>query len=129
MRMDQERRAAVLAALLEGRCTVPEAAATLQLSTRQVQRLRAAYLVRGASALVHGNRGRVSSRAVPADIRARVIELATTKYAGFNQRHLTNVLAEAEGVHLSRSTVRRILISAGLVRPRPRRPRRLRPLV
>jgi len=55
-----------------------------------------------------------------------VITLARTKYVGFNHTHLTEMLAEREGVMLSRSTVRNILVKAGLTSPRRRRPPRYR---
>jgi len=59
-------------------------------------------------------------------ITARVIELATTTYRGFNQQHLTEMLAEHEGIDLSRSSVRRILGAAGVPAVRRRRPPRHR---
>lgn len=54
--------------------------------------------------------------------RQRVIDLAADKYLGFNCRHFTELLTEREGIVLSRSTVRSILLGAGLPSPRKRRP-------
>lgn len=51
-----------------------------------------------------------------------MVELATDKYAGFNQQHLTEMLSEHEGLDLSRPTVHRILTRAGVAVPRKRRP-------
>ena len=51
-----------------------------------------------------------------------VVQLARTRYAGTNHAHLTELLMEREGIDLSRSTVRRILVSAGMDSPRRRRP-------
>ena len=55
-----------------------------------------------------------------------VVQLARTRYAGTNHAHLTELLMEREGIDLSRSTVRRILVSAGMDSPRRRRPPRHR---
>jgi hypothetical protein len=44
------------------------------------------------------------------------------RYSGFNQQHFSEMLAEREGIHLSRSSVRRILAKAGIASPRRRRP-------
>jgi hypothetical protein len=55
-----------------------------------------------------------------------VVELATTSFLGFNQQHLTEMLAEHAGIHLSRSSVRRILAEAGIDAPQRRRPPRHR---
>lgn len=48
--------------------------------------------------------------------------LASGRYRGCNQHHFTELLAEREGLVLSRSSVRRILVAAGLKSPRRRRP-------
>ena len=48
--------------------------------------------------------------------------LARTRYARVNHTHLTELLAEREEIVLGRSTVRRILVGAGMASPRRRRP-------
>ena len=116
-----QRRAQVLNELLDGRLTSGQAAVVLRVSERQVKRSKAAYRRDGPAALVHGNRGRAAWNAVPAAVRARVIDLARGRYAGLNWQHLTEKLAEVEGLALDRTTVRRILLAAGLRSPRPRR--------
>ncbi|HEY4845997.1 MAG TPA: ISNCY family transposase [Candidatus Dormibacteraeota bacterium] len=112
--------------LQSGALVNAEAAGLLGLSVRQVQRLRGAYAVRGAAALVHGNRGRPSAHALDPALTARVVELAKHKYTGFNQHHLTERLTEDEGIQLSRPTIHRILKAAGIAAPRRRRPPRHR---
>lgn len=118
----EERRALVLNRVLAGQWGQPEAAVVLGVSERQVRRLLRAYAAGGPAALVHGNRGRRPAHALAAGVRARVAELARTTYAGFNHQHFTEQLAEAEGIALGRTTVRRILAGAGVPSPRTRRP-------
>jgi len=118
---EQERRRQVLELVLTDALSSSRAAEVLGISARQVKRLKAAYRRDGAAALMHGNTGRTPWHAVPAAVRTRVVELARGKYAGFNHQHLTEQLAEVEGLVLDRSTVRRLLLEAGLVSPRPRR--------
>ena len=122
----EQRRLLVLNQLQAGGLVNAEAASLLGLSVRQVQRLHAAYGERGAAALVHGNRGRPSAHALDPELAARVVALAKGKYTGFNQHHLTEKLAEEEGVQLSRPTIHRILKAAGIAAPRRRRPPRHR---
>jgi hypothetical protein len=55
-----------------------------------------------------------------------VIELATTTYAGCNYQHLRDLLAERDGIELSRTSVRRILLTAGIASPRKQRRRQHR---
>jgi hypothetical protein len=86
-----------------------------------VWRLKARFRREGPAALVHGNRGRTSSRRLPDSLRRRLLKLATTRYDGANDSHLAEHLAEREGITLSRVTVRRVLRAAGLSSPRTRR--------
>ena len=92
---------------------VAEAACVLGLSERHAWRILAAYRREGVAALAHGNRGCRPTNATSEETRQRVIKLASTRYAGFNHTHLTESLAEREGVTLARSTVRRLLADAG----------------
>lgn len=119
----EERRARVLTQLVEGRVTLPAAAELLAISERQVQRLLRALRDDGPAGLAHGNRGRPSSRRLDANLRARVLELATTTYAGVNTCHLAELLEEREGIAIPRSSLQRILQEAGLTRGRRRRKR------
>ena len=50
-----------------------------------------------------------------------MVKLASNGYAGANRTHLTELLREREGIDLSRPTVRRILVKAGIGSPRSRR--------
>jgi len=121
-----EQQLIVLHALDRGELLMAKAAGLLGLSTRQVRRLRRAYRQHGPTALVHGNRGRQSPRRVREAIRKRIVRLARTTYAGVNHKHLTELLAEREGLTLSHPTIHRILRAAGLRSPRRRRPPRHR---
>ena len=102
--------------------TVDKAALLLELSPRHVWRLLSAYRKEGASGLAHGNRGRVPCNRIDEGIRQEVMQLAISKYTGFNQQHFTEKLEEKEGIELSRSTVRRILLKHGIRSPQKRRP-------
>ena len=53
---------------------------------------------------------------------ADVVHLARTRYAGANHTHLSELLAERESIDIGRTTLRRILLDAGLSSPRRRRP-------
>lgn len=119
----EQKRVLVLNRLLVGQLPVAEAAAVLDLSERQVRRLLAAYRKEGVAALAHGNRGRKPVHSVSQQVRTQVIELATTIYAGCNYQHLRDLLAERDGIQLSRASVRRILLAAG-VRPAKQERRR-----
>ena len=58
------------------------------------------------------------SHATPEAVIADVVHLASTRYQGANHTHLS----EREGIDIGRTTLRRILLDAGLSSPRRRRP-------
>lgn len=118
----EQRRLMVLNKVERREMRIAEAAQLLSLSVRHVKRLRAGYYQGGAEALAHGNRGRKPVHAVGDDIRHKIVDLVQGEYAGFNQQHYTELLAEREGISVSRSTVRRILWGVGIHSPRKRRP-------
>ena len=123
--MREQKRWLVLNRMDRGEMTAREAAQALAVSVRQVRRLAAGYRQAGAAALAHGNRGRIPPHATAAEVREQVVQLATTTYAGTNYQHLRD-LVEGDGIVLSRATVRRILLAAGLRSPRTCRRRRHR---
>ena len=92
------------------------------VSTRHTWRLLAAYRKDGAAALAHSHRGRRAPNAIPEKTKAEVLRLTRTRYSGTNHTHLSELLREREGIDVARSTLRRILVEAGLVSPRRRRP-------
>ena len=117
----EQRRVMVLNKVERKEMTGEAAAEVLGLSVRQVRRLLAAYRQEGVAAIAHGNRGRQPRHTVPAGVRQAILDFAQERYQGANHTHLSELLAEREGISLSRSTVRRILTAAGLRSPRKRR--------
>ena len=122
----EQARLQVLNSVLEHQIQVDGAAQVLGVSKRHLWRTLAAYRKEGAAALAHGNRGRPPRNATPEGTKAEVGYLARTSYPGANHTHLTELLAQREGIVLGRSTVRRILVSAGIPSPCRRRPPRHR---
>jgi len=118
----EQRRVMVLNGIEKGVMTGRQAAGLMDISLRQVRRVLAGYRKEGVAVLAHGNRGKKPANAIEAELRQKVLELASGKYSGFNQQHFTEFLAECEGVLLSRSSVRNILLESGIRSPRKRRP-------
>jgi transposase len=117
----EQKRLEVLNLAISNRISRKQAASILDLSLRHTKRLIAAYRKEGAAALAHGNRGKKPYHALDERIKIKVMELASTKYSGFNFSHFTELLEEREGTRLSRSTVRRILLEGGLHSPKRRK--------
>jgi transposase len=123
-----QQRLEVLTRWIAGLLTVDEAAGLLGLSERSAWRLRRRLLEEGADGLVHGNRGRASSHRIDELTRARIIELVGPggRYRGVNDCHLAELLAAEEGIDIGRSSLQRLLRSAGHASPRTRRSPRYR---
>ena len=117
----EQKRLMVISKVERGEVGGRGAAAILGISLRHLWRLKAGYRRDGVQALAHGNRGRTPANALDDGLRRRVIELASSTYAGCNTQHFTELLSEREGLSLSRSTVRRILIENGVRGPRKRK--------
>jgi len=127
------QRVTVIGDCVRGRLACARAASLLGLSPRHVKRLKQRFRQGGEAAMAHASRGRASPRRLPEPQRRRILQLARTRYAGFNDHHLCEKLCEVEGFSLSRETLRRLLRAAGWGSPRKRRPpahrqRRLRRL-
>ena len=126
MSQKEFQRAKVIENAAGGRLSVREAARLLQLSERQVQRLKRRYQPDSLAWVQHGNRGRSMPWAVSIPQQQLILSLARGKYQGFNDSHLTEKLRAEENLSLSRETVRRLLRAAQLPSPQKRRPRQYR---
>ena len=76
------RRGEVLGRVKRGELKLSEAARMLDISYRQTKRIWRRYSAGGTKALKHGNVGRVSNRAKPAEVRKRVLQLVREHYSG-----------------------------------------------
>jgi transposase len=126
MSQKEFQRVKVIENAAGGRLSVREASRLLQLSERQVQRLKRRYRPDSVGWVQHGNRGRPMPWAVSIPQKQLILTLARSKYQGFNDSHLAEKLRAEEGLAVSRETVRRILRAAKLASPQRRRPRKYR---
>lgn len=122
LNMREQQRVMVLNRIVSVELTGKEAARLMGRSVRQVRRLLAGYRKEGVAAIAHGNRGRRSVHALGEAVRQRVVALAQGSYLGVNHHHLQELLLEREQLRLSRSSVWRILSTAGVSSPKRRRP-------
>src|SRR5258708_9548200 len=122
---------AVICVWVKGDVACARAASLLNLTSRHFKRLKSRLRQGGEAALAHASRGRPSHRRLPQRVRERILHLARTTYAGFNDHHLCEKLVEKEGLSLGRETLRRLLRSPGIASTRklraPTHPQRRRP--
>jgi Helix-turn-helix domain len=103
-------RAGLVEAALAGRITNQQGATALDLTPRQLQRLKARFRAEGAGGLVHRTRGQPSPRRLPEAVRLRIGMLRETTYTDFNDCHFADVLPAGDDLVLrvSRATVHRL---------------------
>jgi transposase len=118
---DELKRVMVIEKWIDGHLTEQDVARNLGISVRQAYRLKAKYRNGGAPAMAHGNRGKKPAHTLADSLKQRVQHLYQDRYFGSNSTHFAELLAEHENIHLSVSSVRRILLEGGL---RPARVRR-----
>ena len=113
----------VICQWMDGLITGSEAAERLQLSYRQVLRLKKRALLEGETGVIHKNRGRKPAHALDEGTRQTILSLhQSEKYKECNDVHFAELLAKYEGIQISPSTVRRIRREAHIPAKRKRRP-------
>lgn len=121
MNQKEVSRLRVLEQVVQGALNQDAAADVLQLSVRQLRRIQRRYEAGGASALVHGLRGRASNHTLEAAVVRQAQQLIATHYADFGPTLACEMLAERHGIKLSVESVRTLMRAAGLWRARRRR--------
>ena len=104
--------------LQEKRLTQKEAAHILGLSIRHVRRLYQAYRERGAQGLVSQRRGKPSNNRLESQVVQQSIDLIYKRYRDFGPTLAHEKLTEVHNLHLSRESVRRIMIEEGIWKPK-----------
>src|SRR5271170_6038176 len=113
-------RLKVLHEVKQKHLTQVEAAARLKVGDRQVRRMLLGLRERGDHSLVHGLRGRPSSRRLAARLEQKILARLRQRYADFGPTLAAEHLAE-EGFSVSRETLRKWMTKAALWRPRSQR--------
>jgi transposase len=111
-------RLEVMQRLSKKQMSQQEAGRILDLSTRQIKRLLQAYRAKGAAGLVSKHRGRRGNNRLSEEVKKRALDLLKTKYKGFGPTLAHEKLVEREKLKLSDESVRKLMISEKLWKPR-----------
>lgn len=106
-------RLKVMALVLEGRRTQPEAARLLKRSVRQVRRIQRRLEAGGDAGVIHRLRGHPSNHAKGDGLRLRVLARYQERYQGFGPTLAAEKLS-AEDLPVSDETLRNWLLTAKL---------------
>jgi hypothetical protein len=113
------RRGEVLGRVKRSELRLSKAAEVMRIGYRQAKRVWKKYQRGGTGALKHGNAGRRSNRARPAQERAKILKLVREKYSGDEQTRFgptlaAEHLASEDQVHVHAETLRRWMLAEGL---------------
>ncbi len=107
------------------RLTVTRAADLLSLSRSQVHRLLVRYRSDGVSGIQSQKRGRPSNRKYSPAFRAYALEIIRSNYHDFGPTLAAEKLVELHEINVSKETVRKWMIEAGLWESRVERKKRV----
>ncbi len=121
MSKKEARKITIIEDLLQGRFTNKQAAELLDLSVRQVQRMKAEASQNGVMSILHKNRGRKPANALSPELAGEIYRIYQTELSNYNFCHATDVLAEEKDIFVSVSTVSRYLKAKGIRSPKAKR--------
>lgn len=98
-----------------------EAARRLELSLRQVQRKKKAYLEEGATSIIHKSKGKPSGRGFDEELKEEILHLYKTEYYGWNFTHFKEEIEDAYDIYVSVSFLHEYLPSQGIESPARKR--------
>lgn len=108
------QRIEILSKVVAGHMTMVSAAHVLDLSERQVRRLLERMRTDGAASIRHKAIGRPSNNRINDGIRDYAVALVRERYTDFGPTLATEKLAERDGLHVSRETLRNWMVDAGI---------------
>ncbi|MDI6786345.1 MAG: hypothetical protein QMD92_06500 [bacterium] len=82
-----------------------KAAEILNLSNRQVRRIKRRISMEGDKGIIHKSRGKLSRRSIPKPIKDNIINLYQEKYNGFGPTFATEKLSEIDSIKISKETL------------------------
>jgi transposase len=115
----ERTKEAIIKECVEGKIKAKDAAQRLKVSVRQVENLKKKY--REGISLLHGNCGKSTTKALEPEMKEKIIKrYEELKPQRVNFLHFNEVIAD-EGVRISYSAVRKVLIEGGFESPKKRR--------
>ena len=119
--MDKQEQYEIIKALSEGRINKNRAEAKLGVTRRHVNRLLKKYREEGKAAFVHGNTGRKPKHALTDEKKKEIVSLYNKKYYDANFTHASQLMKRNDGVTISPSTLRKLMLAEDVLSPRAHR--------
>lgn len=119
--LDEGTRFKIIQDDVDRRLTTLMAAQLLGISDRQCRRLLSRYCESGPLGMASRRRGKPSSNQLPDGLARYALNIIRERYTDFGPTLACEKLAELHDIHLSKETVRSLMVKAGLWIPRKQR--------
>ncbi len=114
---EEQYKFTIIKELLQKKMTNSQAAKMLQVTIRQIQRLKQAVKKDGIQAVVHGLKGRTSNYHIADAVKEQAIEIIRKNYSDFKPGFATEKLKENHSLFMSPETVRSWMTAEKLWKP------------
>lgn len=121
LNMKEEEKYLIIKKLVETNGNKKRAALSIGCTVRHVNRMIQGYKKQGKTFFVHGNRGHKPAHAIHEETKQLILDLYRTKYWDANFTHYSELLTKNEGINISPSTVRSILMPEFILSPKANR--------
>lgn len=111
----------VIARLMCQEINGTDAARILNLTVRQIRRIKARVKKRGINGIIHGNRGKESNRKISEEKIKEIENIVKNKYHDFGPTFAAEKLDECHGIIVSNEKLRTLMAEWNLWKPKPRK--------
>ncbi|EHA2520053.1 ISNCY family transposase [Salmonella enterica] len=119
--LDEVNRLKIIQDVVDRRLTTQMASQRLGISDRQCRRLLSRYRESGPLGMANRRRGKPSNNQLPDGLAQYALRIIRERYTDFGPTLACEKLAELHDVHLSKETVRSLMVKAGFWIPRKQR--------
>ena len=106
----EQLRAKVIEELVAGKINTTTAAVKVNLSVRQVKRLKKKFKRAGGESLIHQSRGRTGSRKTDKNMEDKIVQIIKENYFDFGPTMVWEKLQAVHNIVISDETVRAIMV-------------------
>jgi hypothetical protein len=121
MTNEESNRHAIITKLISKKLNGTQASKQLNLSIRQTKRLKARVIKDGIKGIIHKLRGETGNHKLESSTIEKATKYLKEKYADFGPTLAQEKLKEKHELKIGISTVRKIMISEKLWRPKPKK--------
>ena len=128
MSIKEIERCGILKMTDEKQITQSEGAKRIGVTERHYRRLLHKYRGQGPEGIVSGHKGKISGNRLTKEKEEKILKRLKEDYQGFGPTLASEKLLERDGIKVSKETVRQIMITSGLHKPKTRKNEKTRPL-